>query len=63
MSDLDAYWENRKNNKRGQGEPFNPVVRMFMRPVWPTKPVSNKALRKNTKRARNVAERATGEPK
>lgn len=45
------YWKNRKAGKRGQGEEFNPVGGQAK---VGGKPVSKKALLKNTKRARKA---------
>jgi hypothetical protein len=51
MFDKAEYWKNRKAGKRGQGVAFNPIGGYA---TTVTKPVSKKALLKNTKRARKA---------
>jgi len=53
MFNKEEYWKNRKEGKRGQGE--SPITARFLTTVAKsTKPVSKKAIKKNTKRARAV---------
>lgn len=53
--DKQEYWKCRVQGLRGQGKSFNPVVKVHSDVDWPKKPVSKKALLKNTKRARKAA--------
>jgi hypothetical protein len=48
------YRKRREAGLRGQGEEFNPKGKAHSSPDWPRKPVSKKAMLKNTKRARKA---------
>lgn len=51
------YWKRRNANLRGQGDKPRLVGNQYSATSqWPTKPVSKKALKNNTKRARKHVE-------
>jgi hypothetical protein len=57
MFDKKQYWQNRKEGKRGQGDAYDPyknTVQHLDDHGISNKPVSKKAVLKNTKRARKA---------